>query len=54
MTCPCSSSLFCMRATLVAYRGSSQNSGRPIALNSRIAIVWLEAAIANHAPSAAW
>ena len=54
VTIPCSSSLLAIRATLVANFGSSFSSGRPIASNSRSAIVWFDAAIDSHWPSAAW
>jgi hypothetical protein len=54
VTISCSSSLFAILATFVANFGSSRSSGRRIASNSRSAIVWLDAAIDSHWPSAAW
>lgn len=47
----CSVSLLAMRARFVAYRSSAHRSGRPMARNSRRAIVWFEAAIDSQPPS---
>ena len=47
MTISCSSALLVIRAVLVAYLGSVFRSGRPMASKSRMAMVWLDAAIAS-------